>query len=220
MRSLSSIGEYGQKVGLNMNRQKEREDMYSEKQYRRALGEISPTVPNPIKRDFHADEPNRKWLTDITEFSIPAGKVYLSPTIDCYDGMPVAWAVSDRPDAQLVNVMLDRAIESLPQDAHPIIHTDRGCHYRCHGWIERMDKAELTRSMSKKGCSPDNAACEVFFGRLKNEMFYNRSWEGVTISEFIRQLEEYMAWYRDKRIKMSLGGLSPMEYRKLMGAAA
>ena len=134
--------------------------------------------------------------------------------------MPVAWAVSDRPDAQLVNVMLDRAIESLPQDAHPIIHTDRGCHYRCHGWIERMDKAELTRSMSKKGCSPDNAACEVFFGRLKNEMFYNRSWEGVTISEFIRQLEEYMAWYRNKRIKMSLGGLSPMEYRKLMGIAA
>ena len=194
--------------------------MYSEKQYRRALGEISPAVPNLIKRDFHADEPNRKWLTNITEFSIPAGKVYLSPTIDCYDGMPVAWAVSDRPDAQLVNVMLDRAIESLPQDAHPIIHTDRGCHYRCHGWIERMDKAGLTRSMSKKGCSPDNAACEVFFGRLKNEMFYNRSWEGVTISEFIRQLEEYMAWYRNKRIKMSLGGLSPMEYRKLMGIAA
>ena len=112
--------------------------------------------------------------------------------------------------------MLDRAIESLPQDAHPIIHTDRGCHYRWPGWIN----AGLTRSMSRKGCSPDNAACEVFFGRLKNEMFYNRSWEGVTISEFIRQLEEYMAWYRDKRIKMSLGGLSPMEYRKLMGAAA
>ena len=103
--------------------------MYSEKQYRRALGEISPAVPNLIKRDFHADEPNRKWLTNITEFSIPAGKVYLSPTIDCYDGMPVAWAVSDRPDAQLVNAMLDRAIESLSQDAHPIIHTDRGCHY-------------------------------------------------------------------------------------------
>lgn len=145
------------------------------KKFRSYLGEISPAVPNLIKRDFHADKPNRKWLTDVTEFSIPAGKVYLSPTIDCYDGMPVAWAVSDRPDALLVNGMLDRAIESLPQDAHPIIHTDRGCHYRWPGWIERMDKAGLTRSMSKKGCSPDNAACEGFFGRLKNEMFNNRS---------------------------------------------
>lgn len=67
---------------------------------------------------------------------------------------------------------------------------------------------------------PDIAACEGFFGRLKNEMFYNRRWESVTISEFIRQLEEYMVWYRDQRIKMSLGGLSPMEYRKLMGVAA
>ena len=100
------------------------------KKFRSYLGEISPAVHNLIKRDFRAGEPNRKWLTDIMEFSIPAGKVYLSPTIDCYDGMPVAWAVSDRPDAQLVNVMLDRAIESLPHDAHPIIHTDRGCHYR------------------------------------------------------------------------------------------
>ena len=67
--------------------------------------------------------------------------------------MPVAWAVSDRPDAQLVNVMLDRAIEFLPHDAHPIIHTNRGCHYRWPGWTERMDKAGLTRSMSRKGCS-------------------------------------------------------------------
>lgn len=83
-----------------------------------------------------------------------------------------------------------------------------------------MDKVELTKSMSKKGCSPDNAACEGFFGRLRNEMFYNRSWEGVAITEFIRQLEEYMVWYRDKRIKMSLGGLSHMEYRKRMSVAA
>lgn len=83
-----------------------------------------------------------------------------------------------------------------------------------------MNKAGLTRSMSKKGCSPDNASCEGFFGRLKNEMFYNRSWEGVTVPESMRQLEEYMVWYRDKRIKMSLGGLSPMEYRRLMGVAA
>lgn len=80
-----------------------------------------------------------------------------------------------------------------------------------------MDKAGLIRSMSKKGCSPDNAACEGFFGRIKNEMFYGRSWQGITIEEFCNQLEEYMIWYRDKRIKMSLNGMSPMEYRESKG---
>ena len=73
--------------------------------------------------------------------------------------------------------------------------------------------------MSRKGCSPDNAACEGFFGCMKNEMFYGRCWENVPIPEFIRQIDKYMTWYRDERIKMSLGGLSPMEYRKSLGIA-
>ena len=102
----------------------------SSRKYCSYKGEISPEVPNVIQRNFKADKPNQKWLTDVTEFSIPAGKVYLSPVIDCYDGMPVAWNISCKPDAQLVNTMLDRAIHSLPQDVHPILHSDRGCHYR------------------------------------------------------------------------------------------
>ena len=77
------------------------------KRYSSYLGEISPEVPNVIKRDFRADKPNEKWLTDVTEFSIPAGKVYLSPMIDCYDGMPVSWNISCTPDTELVNTILD-----------------------------------------------------------------------------------------------------------------
>lgn len=68
----------------------------SEKKYCSYKGEISPEVPNLIQRDFKADKPNQKWLTDVTEFSIPAGKIYLSPMIDCYDGMPVAWSIMKR----------------------------------------------------------------------------------------------------------------------------
>ena len=83
-----------------------------------------------------------------------------------------------------------------------------------------MEKADLTRSMSKKGCSPDNSACEGFFGRLKNEMFYNRTWEGVTIEEFIDILNTYIQWYSEKRIKVSLGGMSPMQYRRSLGLVA
>ena len=148
------------------------------KKYSSYKGEITPEVDNIINRDFHAEQPNTKWLTDITEFAIPAGKVYLSPVIDCFDGMVVKWNIGTTPDSILVNKMLEDAIGTLLPSEHPLVHTDRGCHYRWTGWIERMQAAGLTRSMSKKGCSPDNAACEGFFGRLKNEMFYGRSWVG------------------------------------------
>ena len=187
------------------------------KKYNSYKGEITPAVPNVIERDFHAAQPNMKWLTDITEFHIPAGKIYLSPIIDCFDGLPVSWTIGTSPDAELVNTMLDNAIETLSESEHPIVHSDRGSHYRWPGWIERMENAGLTRSMSKKGCSPDNSACEGFFGRLKNEMFYGRSWKNVSIEEFITILDEYIHWYSEKRIKLSLGGMSPLQYRRKLG---
>ena len=133
-------------------------------------GEISPAVDNVVDRDFHADAPNTKWLTEITEFQLPAGKAYLSPMIDCFDGMVVSWTIGTSPDAELGNAMLDTAIATLPEGEHPVVHSDRGSHYRWPGWISRMDQASLTRSMSKKACTPHNAACEGFFRRLKNEI--------------------------------------------------
>lgn len=187
------------------------------RKYNSYKGEISQEVKNIIERDFHADSPNTKWLTDITEFAIPAGKVYLSPIIDCYDGMVVSWKIGRTPDSILVNKMLDEAINTLKPSEHPLIHTDRGCHYRWPGWIKRMEDAGLTRSMSKKGCSPDNAACEGFFGRLKNETFYGRSWIDISIEDFIAEINSYIQWYNTKRIKQSLGYMSPVEYRHSLG---
>lgn len=190
------------------------------KKYSSYQGEITPAVPNFIARNFHADAPNTKWLTDITEFHIPAGKVYFSPIVDCFDGLLVSWSIGTSPDAEMVNSMLDAAIITLNPGEHPIVHSDRGAHYRWPGWLDRMKDAGLTRSMSKKGCFPDNAACEGLFGRIKNEMFYNRSWAGVSIEEFIDILDEYLHWYNEKRIKMSLGVLSPLEYRRKLGLIA
>lgn len=187
------------------------------KKYSSYQGEISPEVENLVNRDFGADIPNEKWLTDITEFSIPAGKVYLSPIVDCFDGMAVSWTIGTSPDAELVNSMLDAAVSVLENGEHPIIHSDRGCHYRWPGWIQRTEESELTRSMSKKGCSPDNSACEGFFGRVKNEMFYGRSWVGISLDEFINTLDTYLKWYNESRIKMSLGAKSPLEYRQSFG---
>jgi len=184
------------------------------KKYCSYKGEITPAVPNIINRDFHADAPNQKWLTDITEFALPDGKLYLSPVLDCFDGLPVCWTIGENPDAELVNRMLDKAVSKLHNGEAPIIHTDRGCHYRWSGWIERMEKFGLTRSMSKKGCSPDNSACEGFFGTIKNEMFYNRDCQKVSKEEFKGILEEYLNWFCNERIKMGLGGLSPRDYRR------
>lgn len=120
-------------------------------------------------------EPETYNPVEITEDSgivyIPAGKVYLSPMIDCYDGLPVAWTIGTSPSADLANSMLDAAISTLNPKEHPIVHSDRGGHYRWPGWIERMEKANLVRSMSRKGCSPDNAACEGFHGRVKTNSF-------------------------------------------------
>ena len=102
----------------------------------------------------------------------------------------------------------------------PVVHSDRGGHYRWPGWLSRMSDADLTRSMSRKACSPDNAACEGFFGRLKNELFYPRDWKGTTIEQFIEVVDSYIRWYNEKRIKISLGALSPIEYRVSLGLAA
>ena len=176
----------------------------SRRKYSSYQGEIPPSVPNVVSRDFHAEKPNEKWLTGITEFAIPAGKACLSPIVDCFDGMLPYRAVSTTPDAALVNDMLDGAVSQSGVAEHPAVHSDRGCHCRWSGWISRMEKAGLERFMSKKGCSPDNSACEGLSGRLKNGMFYNRDWTGVSIQEFIDILNEYLVWYNEKRIKISL----------------
>ena len=188
------------------------------RRYGSYLEEISPVPENLINRDFQADSPNEKWLTDITEFQIPAGKVYLSPMIDCFDGMVVSWTIGTRPDSDLVNTMLDAAIERVACcENRPVIHSDRGAHYRWPGWLTWVDNANLIRSMSRKGCSPDNAACEGFFGRLKTEMFYPRNWQDVSVDQFIQTVDAYIRWYNEKRIKISLGSLSPVEYRTSLG---
>ena len=187
------------------------------RRYNSYCGEIGPAPENLLARDFSSCRPNEKWLTDITEFQLPAGKVYLSPVIDCFDGLVVSWSIGTRPDATLVNTMLDEALDTLNEHDKPVIHSDRGGHYRWPGWLDRINTSGLIRSMSRKGCSSDNAACEGFFGRIKNEMFYGRDWAGITLEKFICFLDRYIRWYNEKRIKLSLGAMSPVKYRQHLG---
>lgn len=190
------------------------------RRYSSYMGELSDAPENIAARDFHADAPNELWLTDVTEFRIPAGKVYLSPMIDCFDGMVVSWTLSTSPNAEMANTMLASALETLDGGERPVVHSDRGSHYRWPGWIGICEKYGVTRSMSKKGCSPDNSAMEGFFGRLKVEMFYGESWAGWSVEAFMGEVEKYIRWYNEERIKQSLGGTSPCGYRRKLGIAA
>ena len=191
----------------------------SAKRYSSYKGELTKAPKNLADRDFHAEAPNRLWVTDLTEFSIPAGKAYLSPVIDCYDGMPVAWTIGTSPNAELANGMLTDACSTLKDGEKPIIHSDRGCHYRWPEWIRICTDNNLTRSTGAKGCSPDNAAAEGFFGRPRQKFFHKRSFAGVSMDGFINMLNDYMVWYRDRRIKTEFG-MSIMDRRRELGLVA
>ncbi|ELD0488321.1 IS3 family transposase, partial [Escherichia coli] len=130
----------------------------------------------------------------------------------------VSWSLSTRPDAELVNTMLDNAVETLNAGERPVIHSDRGGHYRWPGWLERVDAAGPIRS-PRKGCSHNNAACEGFFGRLKTEMYYGRKWSGITPEKFMQHVDTYIRWYNERRIKLSPGAVSTEMYRQQCGLA-
>ena len=177
------------------------------KKYNSYEGEIDDGAPNLVlnkhkRHVFRADSPFSLWLTDVSEFSIPAGKLYLSPIIDCKDGALISWNISIHPDSELVNSMLKSAITLLPVDcAGLILHTDRGGLYRTDSWKEICESANITRSMSRKATSPDNAAMEAFFGRMKNEMFYGRDWRFESLEDLEYVMDTYLSEYNEKRLK-------------------
>lgn len=181
------------------------------KKYSSYEGEISPEVNNIVNRDFSASKPYEKALTDITEFSLSDGKVYLSPLIDCFTGSPITYKIGRSPNTTLTNSMLIEAHEFIKNN-EIIIHSDRGFHYRVDSWIDLMNEYGYIRSMSKKGCSPDNSMCEGFFGTLKNEFFYPRNWSLVKCDDFILKLDDYLKWFINKRIKKKLNYLSPNDF--------
>lgn len=128
---------------------------------------------------------------------------------------------SDVPNAELVNTMLDAAIDKVAASGErPVMHSDRGGHYRWPGWPARIADAKLVRATSRKGCSPDNAASEGFFGRLKTEMFFARDWLSTTIDEFVAPVDAHIRCYNEVRTKSPLGFHSPTEHQRCLGFAA
>ena len=188
------------------------------KKYRSYKGKVGKIAPNILERNFKAEKPNEKWVTDITEFKLFGEKLYLSPILDLYNGEIITYTIGSRPTYSLVSDMLDKSLERLTGDEDLIIHSDQGWHYQMRQYCHVLKEQGITQSMSRKGNCYDNAVIENFFGILKSEFLYLNEFENI--NHFKQELEKYMDYYNNKRIKAKLKGKSPIQYRNLAQQAA
>ena len=191
--------------------------------YRGELAERPANLPlrEDGTHDFTAPAPGMLAVTDVTEFALDGFKAYLSPAIDCFDGWPVCWRLSRHPDKALMLGMLGDLVEAVsPTADRPlVVHSDGGAVYMTDGWAATCEEGHVTRSMSRKARSPDNARCEGFFGTLKSDFFDGRDWAGVTFEEFSRRLDAYIEWYRGGKVKKALGWKTIRQHREELGYA-
>ena len=171
---------------------------------------------NVLNREFCADHPNEKWVTDVTEFKYGTSfddihKLYLSAILDLCDRRPVAYVLSDHNNNQLVLDTFDMAIAANP-DAHPIFHSDRGYQYTSRVFHRKLEKAGMIQSMSRVAHCTDNGPMEGFWGILKREMYYKRKFHAR--EELVQAIIEYMDYYTNRRPQRCLEVLTPMEYHK------
>jgi putative transposase len=155
----------------------------------------------------------------VTQFSIPAGKLCLSPVLDCLDGAIAGWTTSTSPNAEMANSMPGAALDTTAdrERRRLVIHSDCGCRCRRPGWIGICGEAGMARSVSRRGCSPDNSRMEAFFGTMKTDMFRGRGWAGVTLDELGRRINANIERHNATGIKRSLGSMSPLQYRRSLG---
>lgn len=187
------------------------------KKYKSYKGEVGRTAPNFLKRKFNPKGFSQKWATDVTEFKIGEVKLFFSPVMDLYNREIIAYTTSDRPVFKLVGDMLKNAISTLPLGKRPMVHSDQGWQYQMPAYRDMLKERKMKQSMSRKGNCHDNAAMESFFGVLKTELFYLEKF--TSVEQLKRALEKYIHYYNHDRIKMKLGGLSPVQYR-LQAAAS
>lgn len=188
------------------------------KKYCSYKGEKGTTADNELNREFRAEKPNQKWVTDVTEFRLFGQKLYLSPILDLYSGDIVTYTLSGSPNLLMVTTMLKQAFEKIPDNTKLLLHSDQGWHYRHKQYIQMLQDKGIRQSMSHKGNCYDNAVMENFFGHLKSELLYLQEFESM--EHFEQELIEYIDYYNNKRIKARLKGLPPALHRQQALSAA
>ena len=181
------------------------------KKYRSYKGSVGKIAPNILERNFKTLAPNKKWVTDVTEFALHGQKRYLSPILDLYNGEIISYTISAHPNLDMVTQMLSKALKGLKKDAGLILHSDQGWHYQHATYQKMLMKKGVAQSMSRKANCLDNAVIENFFGLLKSELLYLQKFNSV--ENFEKELKAYIYYYNNFRIKQKLKGLSPVQYR-------
>jgi len=181
------------------------------RKYRSYKGEQGKIAPNVLDRSFKAKQPNQKWTTDITEFNVLGKKLYLSPVLDLYNQEIISYEISERPDFKSVTNMLEKALKKTGNRKSLIMHSDQGWQYQMKQYQTILKQNGIQQSMSRKGNCLDNAVMENFFGTLKSELFYLNKYESIT--HLKKDINKYIKYYNNDRIKLNLNGMSPVQYR-------
>ena len=182
------------------------------KKYRSYKGEVGKVAPNHLKRNFYAEMPNQKWVTDVTEFHLFGQKLYLSPILDLCSRNIVSYTISEHPVLSMVTSMLKQAFDTIPDGTGLILHSDQGWQYQHKQYQRMLEQKGIIQSMSNKGNCLDNAVMENFFGILKSELLYLQDFESM--EHFKSELIEYLDYYNNRRGKAKLKGLPPALHRQ------
>ncbi len=184
------------------------------RKYSSYQGEIGKKAENLIQRQFEAAKPMEKCYTDVTEFAIPAStqKLYLSPVLDGFNSEIIAYNLSTTPNLEQMKMMLEQAFTEEYYE-NTILHSDQGWQYQHDSYHRFLESKGIQASMSRKGNSPDNGMMESFFGILKSEMFYGYEKSFQSLKQLEQAIVDYINYYNNKRIKVKLKGLSPVQYR-------
>ena len=191
----------------------------AKRKYNSYKGEVGEVAPNLLERHFKTNQPNRKWVTDVTEFKVNDQKLYLSPILDLFNGEVVSYNLSRHPNFKQITDMLEGAFQKLPIKVdNLILHSDQGWQYQHKQYHCMLREKGIRQSMSRKGNCLDNAVIENFFGILKSELLYLQEFHSM--EHFKQELIEYLDYYNNRRIKAKLKGLPPAIHRQQALSAA
>ncbi|ETD93298.1 IS3 family transposase [Streptococcus pseudopneumoniae] len=188
--------------------------MRQKRKYSSHKGDVGKKAENLIQRQFEGSKTMEKCYTDVTEFAIPAStqKLYLSPVLDGFNSEIIAYNLSTSPNLEQVKTMLEQAFTEKHYE-NTILHSDQGWQYQHDSYHRFLESKGTQASMLRKGNSQDNGMMESFFGILKSEMFYGYEKTFKSLNQLEQAIIDYIDYYNNKRIKVKLKGLSPVQYR-------
>lgn len=205
--------------GINRNRKTVQKIMkennlrclYRVKRYRRAKSTGGAPAPNVLDRGFSAESPSRKFVTDVTEFNVAGGRLYLSAIMDLFGRSLTAFSMSRSNDCELVMEMMRKLESACPDLEGALVHSDQGGLYKSDAYRSFAKEHGIVRSMSRRGNCYDNAVIESFFGQLKSEIGPASGYRNINALRC--RIEQFVDYYNNSRIQLGLGGMSPAEYR-------